>query len=296
MTDPTSADAAAPAAAPPSPERPVPTGAEAFAEVCRILDVTQTGEGHFTGRAHPHVNGRIYGGQVFAQAIIAAARTVPEDRFAHSVHGYFLRPGNVDLPIEFAVEELHDGRSFSARRTHALQNDVPILSLIASFQEEQDGFEHRQDAPPHVPRPEELPSSDLLFRNPEMPQLTRAHLMPISLFDIRHVQREIFTGPDPEASYTQAVWIRAHGAAGLDRPQRQGRAARLRLRPPHARAGPAHARPGLDHSPALRREHRPRDVVAPRRRRHPLDALRPVLPRGAGRARAGGRPGLRRDR
>ena len=211
MTDPTSADAAAPAAAPPSPERPVPTGAEAFAEVCRILDVTQTGEGHFTGRAHPHVNGRIYGGQVFAQAIIAAARTVPEDRFAHSVHGYFLRPGNVDLPIEFAVEELHDGRSFSARRTHALQNDVPILSLIASFQEEQGGFVHRQDAPPHVPRPEELPSSALMFRNPEMPQLTRAYLMPISLFDIRHVQREIFTGPDPEASYTQAVWIRAHG-------------------------------------------------------------------------------------
>lgn len=189
----------------------IPTGAEAFAEICRILDVSRTGRDSFVGRAHPHVNGRIYGGQVFAQSIIAAARTVPDGRYAHSVHGYFLRPGSVDLPIEFAVEELHDGRSFSARRTHALQDGVPILSLIASFQEEQGGMEHRQDAPPNVPRPDDLASSDLMFRNPAMPELTRAYLMPISALDIRHVEREIFTGPDPDQSFTQAVWIRAHG-------------------------------------------------------------------------------------
>lgn len=190
---------------------PLPTGAEAFAEICRVLNVTQTGRDEFTGRAHPHTNGRIYGGQVFAQSIIGAARTVPDGRFAHSVHGYFLRPGKVDLPIDFAVEQLHDGRSFSARRTHAIQEGVPILSLIASFQEDQPGMEHRQDAPPHVPAPEELPSSDLVFRNPAMPGLTRQFLMPISALDIRHVEREIFTAPDPDRSFTQAVWVRAHG-------------------------------------------------------------------------------------
>lgn len=191
---------------------PLPTGAEAFAEICSVLNVTRTGQDTFTGRAHPHSNGRIYGGQVFAQSLIAASRTVAPDRLAHSVHGYFLRPGKVTLPIEFAVEELHDGRSFSARRTHALQEGVPILSLIASFQEEQPGVEHRQDVPPHVPRPEELPSSDLMFRNPAMPHLTRSFLMPISALDIRHVEREIFSAPDPNPSFSQAVWVRAHGA------------------------------------------------------------------------------------
>ncbi|ROR97719.1 acyl-CoA thioesterase-2 [Salana multivorans] len=213
MTDPSTTDPSATPAIPPScpPSTGIPSGAEAFAEICRVLDVERTGPDEFVGQAHPHSNGRIYGGQVFAQSIIAAARTVPADRHAHSVHGYFLRPGKPDLPIAFAVEELHDGRSFSARRTHALQEGVPILSLIASFQEDQEGFEHRQDAPPDVPRPDRLASSDLIFRNPRMPDLTTTFLMPISALDIRHVRREIFTAPDPEPSYTQAVWIRAHG-------------------------------------------------------------------------------------
>lgn len=197
----------------------LPTGAEVFAQICDVVDVTRTGSTTFVGRSLPHVNGRIYGGQVFAQAVVAASRTVPADRFAHSVHGYFLRPGNLDLPIELAVEELHDGRSFSARRTHALQDGVPILSLIASFQEDQPGLEHRQDPPPDVPGPEDLVSSDALFRDPAAPHITRAYLAPKTAFDIRHVDAALYLRPAPETSSTQALWIRAHGAlpAGTDR-------------------------------------------------------------------------------
>lgn len=195
----------------PDASESVPTGAEAFGQLCRVLDVSETGKDLFLARAHPHVNGRIYGGQVFAQATIAAGRTVAADRYVHSVHGYFLRPGDPDQPIELAVEELHDGRSFSTRRTHALQSGVPILSLIASFQEDQPGLEHRQEAPPDVPSPDDLPSSDAIFRNPSLPSVTRRYLLPNSAFDIRHVEPSLYLSPDPGTSYTQALWIRAHG-------------------------------------------------------------------------------------
>ncbi|WP_369011327.1 acyl-CoA thioesterase, partial [Escherichia coli] len=68
----------------------------------------------------PH--GRVFGGQVLAQSLVAAQRTIPRDRHVHSMHGYFLRPGNVELPITFAVDRIHDGRSFSTRRTQAYQD------------------------------------------------------------------------------------------------------------------------------------------------------------------------------
>src|SRR5690606_30527315 len=80
----------------------------------------------------PH--GRVYGGQVLAQALVCAMRTVADDRVLHSTHGYFLRPGDITLPITFQVDRIHDGRSFSTRRSQAFQHGVPILSLIASFQ------------------------------------------------------------------------------------------------------------------------------------------------------------------
>ncbi|WP_234417539.1 acyl-CoA thioesterase II [Miniimonas sp. S16] len=187
----------------------VPTGAEAFALIGRVLDVERTGETTFAAQSHPHVNRRIYGGQVLAQSLIAAGRTVASDRYVHSLHGYFLRPGDPDVPLELAVEVLHDGRSFSARRTHAVQDGVPILSLIASFQEDQEGFEHAIEVPPDVPAPEELPSSDDVFRSD--PAIIRRYLAPKTAFDIRSVEPQIYLGPDPSGSPVQATWVRAHG-------------------------------------------------------------------------------------
>lgn len=187
----------------------VPEGEEVFASVLDIFDLERTDDLTFTGRSLPHFNRRIYGGQVFGQAVVAAGRTVPTDRFVHSVHGYFLRPGDLDAPLTFAVEELHDGGSFSARRTHALQNGVPILSLIASFQEVQDGFEHAAAGPPDVPGPEGLRSSDAIFRS--SPEIARQYLAPKTAFDVRHVEPQLYLSPDPEPATRQAMWIRAHG-------------------------------------------------------------------------------------
>ncbi len=88
--------------------------------------------------------GRIYGGQVLGQSIIAAERTMPEGRVPHSMHGYFLRPGDAAQGLTFAVDRIHDGRSFSTRRSQAYQNGVPIFSMIASFQDENPGDRARR--------------------------------------------------------------------------------------------------------------------------------------------------------
>src|SRR5690606_11825727 len=115
------------------------------------LDLRRLGDTSFEGDSLPMPGGRVFGGQVLAQALIAAGLTVDESRPAHSLHGYFLRPGDATAPITFEVEILRDGRSFSARRTHAVQGGKPILSMIASFQDVQEGPAHS------VPMPEVLP-------------------------------------------------------------------------------------------------------------------------------------------
>ena len=96
---------------------------------------------------------RVFGGQVLAQSLIAGSRTVDPDRSVHSMHGYFLRPGDANKPITFGVQRLRDGRSFSARRVHAYQEGMPILSMIASFQAEDEGIEHQSEMPAGHPGP-----------------------------------------------------------------------------------------------------------------------------------------------
>ncbi|MEK7663233.1 MAG: acyl-CoA thioesterase domain-containing protein, partial [Actinomycetota bacterium] len=93
------------------------------------------GEDRFSAPSQFMPNGRVYGGQVLAQSLIAASKTINEDRPVHSLHGYFLRAGDITKPIEFSVDRIHDGRSFSTRRTQAYQDGVPIFSMIASFQD-----------------------------------------------------------------------------------------------------------------------------------------------------------------
>ena len=94
----------------------------------------RTDEDIFVGQTPTQNRNRVFGGQVLAQSIMAATRTVDEARVVHSLHGYFLRPGDPNQNITFGVQRLRDGRSFSARRVHAYQNGEPILSMIASFQ------------------------------------------------------------------------------------------------------------------------------------------------------------------
>lgn len=179
--------------------------------VLAAIDVEQTGADTFSGRSLPQLHGRVYGGQVLAQAIIAAERTLPAqlaDRRIHSLHGYFLRPGDLEQPIDFSVERLRDGGSFSARRTHAIQSGEPILSMIASFQEQQEGVEHAAPMP-QVPGPQELASSVAFFDSIDHPAAKFFYRN--GAFDLRHVGTSLFVAPDPQPVPEQALWMRARG-------------------------------------------------------------------------------------
>lgn len=192
-----------------SDERIEPTAA-----LLQLLDLSDadganTDEDIFVGISEPQPHGRVFGGQVLAQSILAAVRTVDEDRQIHSMHGYFLRPGDANAPITFGVQKLRDGRSFSARRTHAYQNGVPILSMIASFQVPADGVDHHEPFPEGIPDPESLPSTaDLLgeFEHPIAQQW--AYERP---FDIRHVQSPLYIRAEGEREPTNAVWMKSKG-------------------------------------------------------------------------------------
>lgn len=182
--------------------------ATAMGRVLSALDLAQVDEDHFTGPSLHQPHGRVFGGQVLAQALVAAGRTVPDGRLPHSLHGYFLRPGDVRQPISFAVERMRDGRSFSARRTHALQNGAPILSMITSFQEEQEGLDHA-DPMPEAPPPDDVVSALDVLGPIDHPMA--AFWTESAAFDLRHIDRSIFLGPGREATDRQMVWVRARG-------------------------------------------------------------------------------------
>src|SRR5690606_40951386 len=161
-----------------------------LAGLLATLDLTDTGartdEDIFTGPSEWMPGGRVFGGQVYAQSIMAATRTVEADRAIHSTHGYFLRPGDVSLPITFAVDRIHDGRSFSTRRTQAYQNSLPILSMIASFQDIDPGLDHQLEMPSDIPGPESLQSDEELLNAIDHP--APQNWATGRAFDLRHVQ------------------------------------------------------------------------------------------------------------
>jgi acyl-CoA thioesterase-2 len=166
------------------------------------------------GTSVPGPGRRVYGGQVLAQALLACGRTVDGDRLPHSMHAYFLREGALDVPIDFAVERLRDGRSFSARRSHAIQGGKPILSLTASFQADQPGYEHATPVPDCVPAPEDVPSAIEQLGSIDHP--AARFWSHESAFDLRHVGGSLYLGPDPRPRATQLVWMRARHAIGSD--------------------------------------------------------------------------------
>lgn len=177
--------------------------------VLDVLDLETVDADTFVGGSLRKPGGRVFGGQVLAQSLLAAARTVEDDRLPHSVHGYFLRAGDVELPITFAVERLRDGRSFTARRTHALQAGVPILSMTTSFQVEQPGVEH-SDTPPHsAPEPEDVRSALEVLAPIDHP--VAAFWTQASAFDLRHVEDSIYLTPAAERTDRQMVWMKARG-------------------------------------------------------------------------------------
>jgi acyl-CoA thioesterase-2 len=127
------------------------------ADLVDLLELEAIEVGLYRGRQPETALQRVFGGQVLGQALAAASRTVPEERGAHSLHAYFLRPGDPAVPIIYDVEHLREGRSFSVRRVAARQHGRPIFFLSASFQVDEPGPEH-QDAAPPVTDPNSHPS------------------------------------------------------------------------------------------------------------------------------------------
>lgn len=169
----------------------------------------------FLGQSQFKPDGIIFGGQVLSQCVVAAAKTVSEDRSIHSFHGYFLRPGNALEPIVFGVERLRDGRSFSARRIHAYQNEKPIMSAMASFQVDDDGFDHQDRIPSDVPDPESLGDISELLGGHDVPHINEWLLR--RPFHYRPVAESLYLKPPRIRGSKQSVWVKAMGDIPDDR-------------------------------------------------------------------------------
>ena len=192
------------------PVRPHPTPEQLVADLMLLLDLQPRGGDLFIGRKHPEGMGRVFGGQAVAQALGAARRTVPMERRTHSLHAYFLRPGNDEYPIEFRVKRDLDGRSFSNRRVVASQRGEPILNLIASFQTLQEGLDHQDAAMPDVPPPEDLrPDADIRREVAErLPEGTfRTMLLRPRPIDFRSVEPRDWLEPAKRPARSH-VWFR----------------------------------------------------------------------------------------
>lgn len=161
----------------------------------------------FTGQSQWMPHGRIFGGQVAAQSLVAATRTVADDRHIHSMRGNFLRPGNVHEPITFSVERSHDGNSFSTRLVQAFQYGEPIWSMIASFQVDSEGLDHYAEMPHGIPGPEQLPSAAAQVA--VAGEALANYWINRRPFELRYADEPIFLQPAAGRVAEQAVWIRA---------------------------------------------------------------------------------------
>jgi len=153
--------------------------------------------------------GAIFGGQVLGQALSAATQTVVADRPVHSVHGYFIRAGDLHRPIVYEVDRLRDGRSFTTRRVRAVQDGEAIFSMEASFQVEEAGFEH-QDSMPGVPEPEALQTEQelALAYGRDLPEPVRARLTAERPIEIRPVELRNPLAPQAYPP-SRRLWYRA---------------------------------------------------------------------------------------
>ena len=190
----------------------VVTGQVALDELVALLDLEQLELNLFRGISPPHSPTRVFGGQVAGQALVAAGRTVEPERGVHSLHSYFLRPGDPRVPIVFDVERVRDGRSFTTRRVRAVQHGEIIFTLGASFQLPQHGVEHAEPAPTGVPAPEDLPDLGEWLRG----ERTFLSGVPRPL-DLRFVEAPLWTSRrGPATDQPQRVWMRADGTLPHD--------------------------------------------------------------------------------
>ena len=192
----------------------IPVPADPLVHLLSTLSLEKVGDDEFTGPSQWMPHGRVFGGQVLAQCLVAAQSTMDASRAVHSLHGYFLRAGDIRLPISFSVDRLRDGRSFSTRRVQAFQNGEPIFSMIASFQDADPGIEHQDEFPADIPAPETLPSARELLGDIDHP--VAQYWAKARPFDMRHVPSPIYFKVSGEQVAHQAVWIKALGELPSD--------------------------------------------------------------------------------
>ncbi|MDJ0790212.1 MAG: acyl-CoA thioesterase II [Myxococcota bacterium] len=186
-------------------------------ELLGVLDLEEIELNVYRGQNEPGREGRLFGGQVAAQALVAARRTVG-DVPAHSLHGYFLRPGDPAVPVLYTVDRIRDGRSFQTRRVVAVQRGKAIFNMACSFHAAEPGYEH-QAPMPESPDPETLPTwaervAENLDRLPEEVRAWAPRPRPI---DMRHVHPPTFLGGKPEPGPTLS-WFRIEQPLPADDP------------------------------------------------------------------------------
>lgn len=181
---------------------------DAVANLLSILDLEPLEHNLFRGVSPKDGWQRVFGGQVIGQALVAATRTVA-GRQAHSLHGYFLRPGDPTVPIIYEVDRIRDGGSFTTRRVVGIQHGQAIFSMSASFQIDEPGLDHQMDAEP-VPDPETLPAEKALVDSliDGMAPEVRAYFERERLIELRPVDIRHYTSREPLPP-RQVVWVRA---------------------------------------------------------------------------------------
>ncbi len=179
-------------------------------ETLNIQKVARTKEDIFIGPSNFMPTGRVFGGQQVGQSLVAASNTVDPERRIHSMHGYFLRSGDMDLPITYSVDRLRDGKSFSTRRVQAYQNGEPLFSSIYSFQVDEPGLEHQDSLPDGIPEPESLPPLiDLMAVMEDDP--AAQYWAKGRPFDMRHIEKSIYFYIEGEHVAHQAIWFKTIG-------------------------------------------------------------------------------------
>jgi acyl-CoA thioesterase-2 len=183
----------------------------ALTRLLALLDLEKIEENIFRGVSPPERVQRVFGGQVLAQALVAATRTVDPQRPCHSFHAYFLRPGDPKVPILYEVDRSRDGGSFTSRRVVAIQHGTQIFTLAASFQTIESGFEH-QSQMPVAPDPEGLEDDQqVLLRNPELKPEMREWVARERPFETRSVLGRGL-GDRPARPPVDHIWLKTRGA------------------------------------------------------------------------------------
>jgi len=182
----------------------------ALDELLRLLDLEQLEVNLFRGVSPDEEQQRVFGGQVAGQALIAAGRTVEPDRFVHSLHAYFLRPGDPSVPIVYEVDRIRDGHSFTTRRVVGIQHGRAIFNLAASFQLREIGAEHAAPMP-DVPEPDALPTwQEMVAKYWHGTEAMGEWAIRERPIDSRYTAPPPWLDPVPRPP-AQDVWIRANG-------------------------------------------------------------------------------------